>query len=105
MCCMLSVEKEPILERGAGIFLLTEATQMEEVSMKNNKIKARTEKQTSQSESRTFEVMRRKGIVIEKRKGMNTSSTQTKIIIVFKNQEMGSNFHNLIKGTLHAKEP
>lgn len=46
--------------------------------MKNTKIKARTEKQTSQLESRTFGVMRRKGIVIEKRKGINTSSTRTK---------------------------
>lgn len=46
--------------------------------MKNKKNQGRPEKQTSQPESRTFEVMRRKGIVIEKRKGINTSSTQTK---------------------------
>lgn len=39
MCYMLSVEKEPISERGAGNILLTEVTQMEEVLIKHKHLK------------------------------------------------------------------
>lgn len=53
--------------------------------MKEYKNENKTKKRYFQSENRAFNIIRRKGIIIEKGESINTSSTHTKNNNVFRN--------------------